>query len=430
MSGKLKNKIALVTGGNSGIGLATAQRFVAEGAQVFITGRRQAELDAAVKQIGENAVSVQGDVSKLTDLDRLRQTRSAVIFATIVSMLCFCVFPLLQNFSQAQTVAPRPDPPLKSGHFYAGTDHRELSWEAVLHTVAPGTIIVLGEEHEHGPIANQQNALIAKLIQYVATHPTLQQSRIHLGLELLSDIDQAVIDAFVDQTLPETEFLQSLSDTHWSAQGFALYRRQIAQIAQAGGHVIGLNLSRTLIRNVAVEGVNHHVQTIAKQYPLPATLLWGNPVFVNLLLQAMTAVHPLPPEQLANYVMAQFIKDEVMAHNLLAHKHTRPQDIYVVIAGIYHVAYFGGLVDRLVSRQETNLVTIAQTVLFDDHNQVRWDHLFPLLSPFPRVVQKHEATAGKFIEGALLPAAHIIWPVSDCVTMAENRPCNNAGGEG
>jgi NAD(P)-dependent dehydrogenase (short-subunit alcohol dehydrogenase family) len=68
---KLAGKIALVTGGNSGIGLATAQRFVAEGAQVFITGRRQNELDAAVKQIGKNVTAIQGDVSKLADLDRL-----------------------------------------------------------------------------------------------------------------------------------------------------------------------------------------------------------------------------------------------------------------------------------------------------------------------------------------------------------------------
>jgi NAD(P)-dependent dehydrogenase (short-subunit alcohol dehydrogenase family) len=69
--GKLDGKVAIVTGGNSGIGLATAQRFVAEGAYVFITGRRQAELDAAVKTIGKNVTGVQGDVAKLADLDKL-----------------------------------------------------------------------------------------------------------------------------------------------------------------------------------------------------------------------------------------------------------------------------------------------------------------------------------------------------------------------
>jgi len=71
---RLEGRVALVTGGNSGIGLATAQRFVAEGAQVFITGRRQAALDAAVTQIGGHAVGVQGDVSNLADLDRLYDT--------------------------------------------------------------------------------------------------------------------------------------------------------------------------------------------------------------------------------------------------------------------------------------------------------------------------------------------------------------------
>src|SRR5919106_449097 len=72
---KLEGKVAVITGGNSGIGLATAQRFVSDGAYVFITGRRQSELDAAVKQIGKNNISsVQGDVSNLADLDRLYDT--------------------------------------------------------------------------------------------------------------------------------------------------------------------------------------------------------------------------------------------------------------------------------------------------------------------------------------------------------------------
>src|SRR5258708_15652567 len=69
--GKLEGKIALITGGNSGIGLATAKRFVKEGAHVFITGRREPELAAAVKEIGRNVTGVQGDVSNLGDLDRL-----------------------------------------------------------------------------------------------------------------------------------------------------------------------------------------------------------------------------------------------------------------------------------------------------------------------------------------------------------------------
>lgn len=87
MSNKLEGKIALVTGGTSGIGFATAQRFVAEGAHVYITGRRQAELDAAVKAIGRNVSAVRGDISSLSDLDALfaaissEQGRLDVLFA-------------------------------------------------------------------------------------------------------------------------------------------------------------------------------------------------------------------------------------------------------------------------------------------------------------------------------------------------------------
>src|SRR5438552_2428079 len=69
--GKLEGKIALITGGNSGIGLATAKLFVSEGAYVFITGRRDPELAAAVKEIGRNVSGIQGDVSNLGELDRL-----------------------------------------------------------------------------------------------------------------------------------------------------------------------------------------------------------------------------------------------------------------------------------------------------------------------------------------------------------------------
>ena len=80
--GRLEGKTAVITGGNSGIGLAAAKRFVAEGAFVYITGRRQAELDSAVEAIGGNVTAVQGDVTKPEDLDRLfaqvRDERGAI----------------------------------------------------------------------------------------------------------------------------------------------------------------------------------------------------------------------------------------------------------------------------------------------------------------------------------------------------------------
>jgi NAD(P)-dependent dehydrogenase (short-subunit alcohol dehydrogenase family) len=69
--GRLEGKVAVVTGANSGIGLASAKRFAQEGARLFVMGRRQAELDAAVREIGGDTVGVRGDVSKLADLDHL-----------------------------------------------------------------------------------------------------------------------------------------------------------------------------------------------------------------------------------------------------------------------------------------------------------------------------------------------------------------------
>jgi NAD(P)-dependent dehydrogenase (short-subunit alcohol dehydrogenase family) len=84
--GKLQGKVAVITGGTTGIGLASAKLFVEEGAHVFITGRRRKELDAAVKAIGSDVTGVQGDVAKLADLDRLyeiiaKKGRLDIVFA-------------------------------------------------------------------------------------------------------------------------------------------------------------------------------------------------------------------------------------------------------------------------------------------------------------------------------------------------------------
>jgi NAD(P)-dependent dehydrogenase (short-subunit alcohol dehydrogenase family) len=107
---RLEGKIAVITGGSSGIGLATAKRFVKEGAYVFITGRRQAELDKASAEIGSNVTAVKGDVANPNDLDRLYK-RSRPRRASWISCLRMpelgsrCLLPTLRS---STTTRPLP----------------------------------------------------------------------------------------------------------------------------------------------------------------------------------------------------------------------------------------------------------------------------------------------------------------------------------
>src|SRR3546814_7602800 len=89
--GKLEGKVAVITGGSSGMALASARRFVEEGAYVFITGRRQETLDEAVKLIGRNVTGVRGDAANLDDLDRSEEHTSELQSLMRISYAVFCL---------------------------------------------------------------------------------------------------------------------------------------------------------------------------------------------------------------------------------------------------------------------------------------------------------------------------------------------------
>src|ERR1700682_1820386 len=102
MTKKLEGKTAVITGGTEGIGLATAKLFVKEGAYVFVTGRRPKELDEAVRELGDNATGVRGDVAKLADLDRLYETVARVKgkIDIVVANAGVAEFASLENLSE------------------------------------------------------------------------------------------------------------------------------------------------------------------------------------------------------------------------------------------------------------------------------------------------------------------------------------------
>jgi NAD(P)-dependent dehydrogenase (short-subunit alcohol dehydrogenase family) len=104
MSGKLEGKVAVITGGSSGIGLGIAKKFAAEGAKVAITGRNQATIDQALRQIGHHAIGVRGDVAKMDDLNRIYQTieREVGKIDTLVANAGVYVLGPLSAFTEEQ----------------------------------------------------------------------------------------------------------------------------------------------------------------------------------------------------------------------------------------------------------------------------------------------------------------------------------------
>src|SRR5215831_14337142 len=193
----LQGKIAVVTGGSSGIGLATAKRFVKEGAYVFITGRRQAELDKAVAEIGSHVTAVQGDVSNLDDLDRLykevasKKGKLDVLFANagIVEPT-----PTATVSPRANVISPGPvETPILKGQFGENTDAMKERFKTMVpmgrigkpEEIASAAVFLASDESSYitgidlpvdgGLVAVQSNSSTAE------PNPTLRASRMPNG---------------------------------------------------------------------------------------------------------------------------------------------------------------------------------------------------------------------------------------------------------
>ncbi len=152
---KLAGKIALITGGSSGLGLATAKQFIAKGAYVFITGRRQPELDAAAKEIGSNVTTIRGDIANLADLDRLFATimpagGAIVLNASMVSIKGFPGFGVYAATKAA----------LRS---FARTWAVDLKGRNIrVNAVSPGTVVTPAYKSELGLSDEQIKGFVAQ----------------------------------------------------------------------------------------------------------------------------------------------------------------------------------------------------------------------------------------------------------------------------
>jgi NAD(P)-dependent dehydrogenase (short-subunit alcohol dehydrogenase family) len=175
---RLQRKVAVITGGSSGIGLATAKRFLAEGAYVFITGRRQAELDKAVAEIGKNVTAIGGDVSNLDDLDRLYKEIAAkkgkidIVFANagIVEMVpTQAVTP--EHFDNPDRVKPQKISPAKLKNALSEVN-RNLT--AAFEKLRPAEWLqkhesVSAEDFAKDPLRNRLAVLLSR-INHVSFH--------------------------------------------------------------------------------------------------------------------------------------------------------------------------------------------------------------------------------------------------------------------
>jgi uncharacterized iron-regulated protein len=221
---------------------------------------------------------------------------------------------------------------------WEGATGQLTSLQGWLERVQPGDIVVIGENHGLGIHQRQQLEVMQKLRD--------QGLQISVGLEFLSYTDQDYVRQYCSKEITEEDFLNLV---RWGGLSFDFYRDQANfPFREQGAETLALNAPRSLTQKVSKTGLSSLLETEAKL--LPPRFSLGRESYKQRFLDSIP--HELPPERQQNYFAAQSIWDDTMAWRAVEFTKNHPDQVLVIVVGEFHVAYGGGLPDRILARRE------------------------------------------------------------------------------
>lgn len=235
-----------------------------------------------------------------------------------------------------------------SAQIFDGTTNTQIELNQVIEQIQPGQILVIGEMHGLKSVHDQQMSILNAL--------RARGLKIAVGMEFFNYTDAALISGFRKGELAEEDFKKAIN---WGSNDFSLYGPQLL----FGEEGFGINMPRSVTSQVSKLGLAS--LTAEQQLLMPPKFTLGNDNYKRRFFAAMGG--HMPPEKFENYFAAQSVWDETMAWQALQFVEKNPDYVYVIIVGEFHVAYGGGLPDRLRSRieglncrQQVEVKTISQ----------------------------------------------------------------------
>lgn len=216
---------------------------------------------------------------------------------------------------------------------YEGETSAQIELNQVIEQIKPGQILVIGEMHGLKPVHDQQMGILQALRE--------QGHKIAVGMEFFNYTDSSLIASFRKGELTEEDFKSAIK---WGSTDFSLYGPQLL----FGEEGFGINMPRSVTSQISKNGLVSLTQE--QQLLMPPNFELGNEGYKRRFNEAMGG--HLPPEKFENYFAAQSVWDDTMAWQALNFVEKNPDYVYVIIVGEFHVAYGGGLPDRLRHRSE------------------------------------------------------------------------------
>lgn len=221
-----------------------------------------------------------------------------------------------------------------SAQIYDGSTNTQIELNQVIEQIHSGQILVIGEMHGLKPVHDQQMSILNAL--------RARGLKIAVGMEFFNYTDAALISGFRKGEVAEEDFKKAIN---WGAQDFSLYGPTL----QFGDEGFGINMPRSVTSQVSKLGLAS--LTPEQQLLMPPNFTLGNDNYKRRFFEVMGG--HMPPEKFENYFAAQSVWDETMAWQALKFVEKNPDYVYVIVVGEFHVAYGGGLPDRLRSRIES-----------------------------------------------------------------------------